>query len=51
MILEHLPERRKHLELTLGTQTLTAAVLGSSVYHEGIGAGKCSFGILLWFMV
>lgn len=36
----------RQLEVTLGTQTLGAAILGSSFYHVGAGAGKHHFGNL-----
>ena len=30
----------------MGTQMLAAAILGRSLYHKDIGAGKCHFGVL-----
>ena len=38
---------RRQLELTQGTQTLPAAILGSLFYHRDTGTCKYHFGILL----
>ena len=38
---------RRQLELTQGTQTLAAAILGSLFYHRDTGTCKYHFGILL----
>ena len=46
LILESLMERQDVMELTLGTQILTAAILGSSFYHKDTGIRKSHFGIL-----
>ena len=37
---------RRQPELMLGTQTLVAAIWGSSFYHKNPGTGKCLYGIL-----
>ena len=50
MILESLLERQEVMELILGTQTLAAANLGSSLYHEHPGAGKGILESHLWFI-
>ena len=50
MILESLLERQEVTELILGTQTLVAANLGSSLYHKHPGAGKGILESPLWFV-
>lgn len=45
LTLESLLERQEAVRLTLGTQTLVADILGSSVSHKDTGAQKHYFGV------
>ena len=46
LILESLLEKQEVIGTHQGTNTLAAAILGSSSYHEDAGAGKHHFGVL-----
>ena len=46
LVLDSLPERQEAAGLTLGTETLEAAILWSSFYHVDTGTSHCHFGIL-----
>ena len=40
LIIDRLTESRRQIGLTMGIQTLAAAILGSSLYHGDSGVGK-----------